>query len=40
LPGKPHRQLTKHDLGACDTDLLTEIETMANSHPYYLGEIV
>ncbi len=39
LPGKPNRQLTKRDLGACDTDLLTEIETMANSHPY-LGEIV
>ena len=38
LPGKPNRQLTKHDLGACDTNLLTEIETMANSHPY-LGEI-
>jgi hypothetical protein len=38
LPGKPNRQLTKRDLGACDTGLLNEIETMANSHPY-LGEI-
>jgi hypothetical protein len=39
LPGKPNRQLTKKDLGTYDTDLLTEIETIANSHPY-LGEIV
>ncbi len=39
LPGKLNRQLTKRDLGACDTDLLYEIETTANSHPY-LGEIV
>jgi hypothetical protein len=39
LPGKPNRQLTKRDLGTYDTDLLTEIETIANSHPY-LGEIV
>jgi hypothetical protein len=38
LPGKPNRKLTKRDLGACDTDLLTAIETIANSHPY-LGEI-
>jgi hypothetical protein len=38
LPGIPNRQLTKRDLGACDTGLLTAIETMANSHPY-LGEI-
>jgi hypothetical protein len=38
LPGIPKRQLTKHDLGACDTNLLSTIEAMANSHPY-LGEI-
>ncbi len=34
LPGKPNRQLTKHDLIACSTSLLTELETIANSHPY------
>ncbi len=30
--------MTKRDLGGCNTNLLTEIETIANSHPY-LGEI-
>jgi hypothetical protein len=39
LPGKPNRQLTKRDLGSYDTTLLTQIEIIANSHPY-LGEIV
>ncbi len=34
LPGIHNRQLTKRDLGACDTDLLTAIKAMANSHPY------
>ncbi len=39
LPGKSNRQLTKRNLGTYDTDLLNEIETMANSHAY-LGNTV
>ncbi len=39
LPGKPNRQLTKHDLGAYDSKLLNAIETVTNSAPY-LGNAV
>jgi hypothetical protein len=39
LPGKPNRQLTKHDLGTYDSKLLNAIKTMANSAPY-LGNAV
>ncbi len=39
LPGKPNRQLTKHDLGAYDFKLLNAIEFVANSAPYLGNEV-
>ncbi len=39
LPGKPNRQLTKHDLSADDFKLLNAIESVASSAPY-LGNAV
>jgi hypothetical protein len=39
LPGKPNRQLTKHDLGTYDFRLLNAIESMANSAPYLGKEV-
>jgi hypothetical protein len=39
LPGKPNRQLSKLDLGACDFQLLNEIESVANSLPYLGNEV-
>jgi hypothetical protein len=39
LPGKPNRQLTKHDLGAYDFKLLKAIKSVANNAPY-LGNAV
>jgi hypothetical protein len=39
LPGKPNRQLTKHDLGTYDFKLLNAIESVANSAPYLGNEV-
>ncbi len=39
LPGKPNRQLTKLDLGACVFPLLHGIESVANSLPYLGNEV-
>jgi hypothetical protein len=38
LPVRPHRQLTKRDLGSFDFKLLNSIEAVANSAPY-LGDV-
>ncbi len=39
LPGKPNRQLTKHDLGTYDFQLLNAIESVASSLPYLGNEV-